>query len=244
VTRVPERSEERSAFAAGAAGARRKSQPSARRGLALASDVTDRRLSNIYPSSGHIADTDGPRRELDLNPSPDERFRELYEEHAETLARYVSRRTDRAEVQDVVSETFLTAWRRFAELPDDPVPWLFVTARKMIANRHRSMERKRALHDKVAADVRWVLEDETQPSEIDKRLLNAIAELPPAEREAFMLVAWDGLDVRRAAKAAACGTGTFRVRLHRARQRLKDQIGAQRPFVRLPDVQPSPEETR
>lgn len=124
------------------------------------------------------------------------------------------------------------------------MPWLFVTARKLIANRHRSIERKRALHDKVAADVRWVLEDQAQPAEIDRRLLDAIAELPPSEREAFMLVAWDGLDVRRAAKAAACSTGTFRVRLHRARRRLKDQIGAQRPFVRLADGQPSLEEMR
>lgn len=124
------------------------------------------------------------------------------------------------------------------------MPWLFVTARKVIANRHRSIERKRALQDKVASDACWVLEERTQPSEIDKGLLDAIAGLPPAEREAFMLVAWDGLDVRRAAKAAACGTGTFRVRLHRARRRLQEQLGTQRPFVRLPDVQPSLEETR
>lgn len=182
------------------------------------------------------------RRELDLKPTPEERFRELYEEHAETLARYVSRRTAPAEVQDVVSDTFLAAWRRFAELPEDPVPWLFVTARKMIANRHRSIDRKRALHEKVAVDVRWVLEDQPQPSEIDNQLLNAIAGLPPAEREAFILIAWDELDVARAAKAASCSKATFRVRFHRARQRLKDRMEPQHPFVRLPDVQASLEE--
>jgi RNA polymerase sigma-70 factor (ECF subfamily) len=146
----------------------------------------------------------------------------------------------------VVAETFLTAWRRFDELPQDPPPWLFVTARKLIANRHRSGERRNALQEKLSNRPAWVTEQTpgSDLSEIDQRLLVAIANLPPAEREAFMLIAWDGLDAQRASRAAGCSAATFRMRLHRARRRLKQQIAPQRPFVQVPEIQTSPKESR
>jgi RNA polymerase sigma-70 factor (ECF subfamily) len=170
----------------------------------------------------------------------------LYKEHVEQLAHYVSRRTAVSEVQDVIAETFLVAWRRFDELPGDPIPWLFVTARNVMANRHRSDKRRRRLGDRLTSEF----VDPVQPasrtdlSEIDQRLVAAIARLPEAEREAFMLVAWDGLDAQRGSRAAGCNTATFRMRLHRARQKLKQEITPPRPFVQLADVNPSLEETR
>jgi RNA polymerase sigma factor (sigma-70 family) len=169
----------------------------------------------------------------------------LYKDHVEQLARYVSRRTVASEVQDVVADTFLTAWRRFDELPTDPVPWLFVTARKVMANRHRSAQRRRTLDDKLTESVlSGHHKSGTYLSDVDQQLLAAIVRLPEAEREAFMLVAWDGLDGHQASRAAGCSAATFRMRLHRARQKLKQQIGPQRPFVQLTDIQPSLEETR
>ena len=160
------------------------------------------------------------------------------------VAAYVARRTAPGEVQDVVAETFLTAWRRFDELPDDAVPWLFVTARNVMANRARSTRRRRALQDKLSATS-----PETRPqpspdlSEVDRRLLAAIRELPAAQREAFMLVAWDDLDVRRASQVAGCSAATFRMRLHRARRRLKQRM-ANRPFPDLTTKRTAVEESR
>lgn len=164
----------------------------------------------------------------------------------EQLAHYVSRRTAVSDVQDVIAETFLTAWRRFDELPTDAIPWLFVTARNVMANRHRSDQRRRTVDDKLTSEFVGSAQPEshTDLSEIDQRLVAAIARLPEAEREAFMLVAWDGLDAHRASRALGCSPATFRMRLHRARQKLKKQIGPSRPFVQLADNRPSLEETR
>jgi RNA polymerase sigma-70 factor (ECF subfamily) len=158
----------------------------------------------------------------------------------------VSRRTTGNDIQDVVADTFLTAWRRFDDLPHDPLPWLFVTARKLIANRHRSTGRQGALHKRLAARPAWVFQQAAPSdlSEIDERLLDAISRLPAAEREAFMLVAWDGLDTQRAARAAGCSAATFRMRLHRARRCLKQQIGPQRPFVQVSEIQTTLKESR
>lgn len=47
-----------------------------------------------------------------------------------------------------------------------------------------------------------------------------MAALTDAEREAVLLVAWDGLTNREAARVAECCVGAFEVRLSRARARL------------------------
>ncbi len=127
------------------------------------------------------------------------------------------------DVQDVIAETFLTAWRRLDDLPDDPLPWLLGTARRHISNRRRSTRRWRALAVRVAT-VPPVSPTEEGPRDVDEALRDSIRALPHAEREAFMLVAWDGLDIPRAALVAGCSTATFRVRLHRARMRLKKEV--------------------
>ena len=53
-----------------------------------------------------------------------------------------------------------------------------------------------------------------------KRVLAAIEELPPHEREVLALVAWAGLTYEQAAAALAVPVGTVRSRLSRARKRL------------------------
>lgn len=209
-------------------------------------EVTNLGLPDIYQVSGQETRRAESAKGVQLNVRPEERFRVLYEGHVEDVARYVARRTAGSDVQDVVADTFLTAWRRFDDLPHDPLPWLIVTARKLIANRHRSTERQGALLEKLSAGPAWVFEQAAPSdlSEVDARLLAAISELPAAEREAFMLVAWEGLDAPRAARAAGCSAATFRMRLHRARRRLKQQIGPPRPFVQVPEIQTSLEESR
>lgn len=44
------------------------------------------------------------------------------------------------------------------------------------------------------------------------------------------LVAWDGLEVREAARVLGCSQGAFRVRLHRARRRLAKRLDATKPI--------------
>jgi RNA polymerase sigma-70 factor (ECF subfamily) len=48
--------------------------------------------------------------------------------------------------------------------------------------------------------------------------------LSEREREALLLVAWEGLDSRRAAQVVGCSPAAFRVRLHRARRRVADAL--------------------
>ena len=39
---------------------------------------------------------------------------------------------DQACAEDVASETFLIAWRRLADVPEQPLPWLLGVARNLL----------------------------------------------------------------------------------------------------------------
>jgi DNA-directed RNA polymerase specialized sigma24 family protein len=122
---------------------------------------------------------------------------------------------------DIAADVFLVAWRRFDEVPDDALPWLYGTARGVILNQRRGNRRHVALLD-VARNDAQVAMQETPAS--DGEGLLAIARLSEIDREALLLVAWEGLDRRRAARAMGCSTAAFAARLHRARRRLAAEL--------------------
>jgi RNA polymerase sigma-70 factor (ECF subfamily) len=156
------------------------------------------------------------------NESDSARFTVLFERYSPRVFAYARRRSDAAVADDVTAETFLVAWRRIEDVPDDPLPWLLVIARNTLANRRRSSARRARLRLELAALERLAApEPGVDRTVIDRStMLSALAALTELEREAVLLVAWDGLPTRSAAQVAGCSERSFAVRLHRARARL------------------------
>jgi RNA polymerase sigma-70 factor, ECF subfamily len=155
-----------------------------------------------------------------VNAARRDRFEAIYRAHHDAVRSYLLRRAKPELAGDALSETFLAAWRRLDDLPGDPLPWLLGTARRSLANQRRSARRLVGLRERIAgSEPREVVDrsDQVADAELVRR---ALAELSERDREALMLVAWEGLDAKRAARAAGCSRATFAVRLHRARQRL------------------------
>ncbi len=117
-----------------------------------------------------------------------------------------------------MSETFLTAWRRRAEMPAGELPWLLGVARLTLANHARSRRRRDALAQVLIDRASSATGGE---HDADRELLRAIAALSPDDRELLMLVGWDGLAPAEAARVVGCSPATCRVRLLRARRRLR-----------------------
>jgi RNA polymerase sigma factor (sigma-70 family) len=146
-------------------------------------------------------------------------FATLFGELSPAVFGYARRQCDLASAQDVVADTFLVAWRRRDVVPDPALPWLLVVARNTIANRRRHEHRQDRLIETVARLASVAAPADHDVGERDA-MLRSLAGLSAIEREAVLLVAWDGLSNRDAAAVAGCSVRAFEVRLSRGRARL------------------------
>jgi RNA polymerase sigma-70 factor (ECF subfamily) len=157
-------------------------------------------------------------------PTAEDRFRLLYERHVDDLERFVRRRIHDAEVRDVVTDVFMVAWRRIADVPDDPLPWLYRTAALVLANQIRGLTRRSRLTARVADHLDASVGDHADDVATRVSVAAAFQRLPEAHAEALRLVAWEALSMREAAKVAGCSTAAFVMRLHRARVLLRREL--------------------
>ncbi|WP_422770827.1 RNA polymerase sigma factor [Plantactinospora sp. WMMC1484] len=162
----------------------------------------------------------------------EERFRALHLETYADLLRFVERRVPPGEAEDIVSTVFLTAWRRFDELPDDTRPWLFAVARRTMTNQARGWLRRRALDVRLRSSEARELSDDSTGTAVRIDLERAWAALSTADREVLALVAFDGLTAEQAATVLGCRRSTFAMRLGRARQRLRTALEPAEPATR------------
>lgn len=149
------------------------------------------------------------------------RFRELYHLNVEAVRRYVWRR-DPMLVDDVVAETFLTAWRRLDEIPVNASAWLIVVARNTLLNEHRRERRQAAVTDRLAAEPsRSMGESQTSTSDLVDVAFSMLSE---DDREILTLSIWDDLDRGAIAAVLGCSKANVSVRLHRARRRFAVEL--------------------
>ncbi len=145
----------------------------------------------------------------------------MYRQHDQRVLGYALRRASVEVAQDAVADTFLAAWRRFDELPKDPLPWLIEATRRTLANQRRSSSRQAQLADRLINDHSFQ-RDSGSPGTVGEGTMGiAFGRLSVDDRETLALIAWEGLTPSQAARSVGCSAAAFRVRLHRARHRLE-----------------------
>lgn len=144
-------------------------------------------------------------------------FNALFERTNKQISQYVFRRIS-FDVEDVVDDVYTTAWRKREVIPTDPeeaLLWLYAVARKVIANKVRwkaRLDRFNKLNNPlVAAEAK-------SGNSRDNWVQEALVSLPIIQREALLLVEWDGLSITDAATVLGIPRTTLTKRLHSARQ--------------------------
>jgi RNA polymerase sigma factor (sigma-70 family) len=155
---------------------------------------------------------------MPANTSSD-RFERLFRCHYPAVIAYARRRAPADAVEDIVGETFLVAWRRLDRVPNDELPWLLGVARNVLATQRRGVQRREALVRRLRGSRGGLIAEAVDGSH--RGVAAALAALAPKDREALLLIAWDGLTPQQAALVLGEKPGTLRVRLHRARARLR-----------------------
>ncbi|TDO93669.1 RNA polymerase sigma-70 factor (ECF subfamily) [Enemella evansiae] len=149
-------------------------------------------------------------------------FRGVYASFAGRVYAFARRHSDPETAEQVVSDTFLAAWRRWDELPEPLLPWLLITARNCLETHWRGERRRRELVDEAAFQL--LAQSSAGPeSEVLAReeMRAALRSLSPRDREALLLVAWDGLTQPQAAQVLGISRNAFAARISRARRRLE-----------------------
>lgn len=165
------------------------------------------------------------------------RFDAIFSEHQRRVLAYAMRRTQTfADAEDVAAETFTIAWRKIDAIPsDEPLPWLYAVARRVLANHRRGLGRRQRL----AALLR--VEDVATPiragEDHDGPAFAALATLSPADQELLRLVAWEELGNQQIAAVLGITPNAVAIRLHRARERFADALARHTPDddVKYPD---------
>ncbi|GHF26576.1 RNA polymerase sigma factor [Streptomyces fumanus] len=156
-------------------------------------------------------------------------FGDLFDAYARSVYNHAFRLTgDWATAEDVVSLTFLDAWRLRDRLDAEGGslrPWLLGIATNVTRNTRRAARRHAAAVARLPRDstVRDHADEVAGRVDDAARLdlvRTALTALRRPEREVLALCVWSGLDYRAAAQALGVPVGTVRSRLSRARAKL------------------------
>lgn len=162
-------------------------------------------------------------------PNDDERFTRLYEDTSRDLLAFLLRRCATAEdAADCLAESYRIAWETGARIPagDEARPWLFGVARNIARQTHKGETRRAATTIALAtAAERWY----TPSGPEDSALADALSELSPVDQEIITMIAADGLAPREVAAILGLSPNAVRIRVHRAREKLRVLLGPAAP---------------
>ena len=153
---------------------------------------------------------------------------ELVERHAAALARFAVSSGERAEVDELVQDTFVRAFASIDTFRGESSfrTWLFTIERRLLIDRRRAEKRRRdrteIQEDDAATEydaLDGVVADETQ-----QRLQRAVQRLSPTQREVFALRVGEGLSYKEIADAVGTTEGAARVHYHNAMRAVKESL--------------------
>lgn len=174
----------------------------------------------------------GPAGRTGRPPTPEQLFDDLYERAGSAVLAYALRRCPSPEdAYDLTAETFIVAWRRRADVPREPEEaraWVFGVARLTLANANRAHQRTdrigqalaHAMRGQTVPDPAALVESNSERA----RIRAALGELSPDDRDLVQLTTWEGLTTAQAGALLGLTPGAARVRLHRARLRLRASL--------------------
>lgn len=173
-----------------------------------------------------------------------EAFASLYDRHAPAIHRFVARRLGEHVADDLVAETFLTAFRKrhlYQLDRPDARPWLYGIVTRLIG-RHRRAEVRmwqalsRSGLEQASDGELGRIDQELTARAAGRILASALAQLSPPDRHVLLLVAWAELSYDEIAVALGIPVGTVRSRLNRARRQVREELSRLEPSPTLQEL--------
>lgn len=152
-------------------------------------------------------------------------FTEMYREHYSAVRKYASWRCGAANLDDIVADVFLVAWRRFDEVDLTWArPWLFGVVKNVLSDdrRLRSSAARSVGHLIALRPAQHTNLDTGDLSIEDVDLLKAgLTKVSEDDQEVLVLSSWYEMTADEIAMALSISKSHVGVRLHRARTRFR-----------------------
>jgi RNA polymerase sigma-70 factor (ECF subfamily) len=147
-------------------------------------------------------------------------FRRLYERYARVVHGLLLARVPRADVEDLVQDVFVTAWRRLDTLRDPAAfgGWISMIARNRTTDYHRQRVETVDLPDDLHASGSASARAEALA------ILDLIRSLPEAYRETLVLRLVEGMTGQEISERTGLTAASVRVNLHRGMKMLREKL--------------------
>ncbi len=153
---------------------------------------------------------------------------ELVRRHGAPLARFLVAAGAGDEVEDLVQETFLKAFRRIETFRGGSAfrTWLMTIGSNLLKDSWRRSKRRPV----VSLETREIVDEASDPhgdavaDDLTTRVARVVQGLPRLQRDVFLLRAQQGLEYGEIAKALGTTAGAARVHYHHAVKRLKAML--------------------
>jgi RNA polymerase sigma-70 factor (ECF subfamily) len=158
-------------------------------------------------------------------------FQVLYERYRDPIFRFAFRLLGSVEsAEDVAQDCFLSLIKdpaRFDATRASLRTYIYAAARNQAVKRYQSFGRETAIEELAEepnsaerqGPMTQVLDDE-----LAREVAQAIASLPPLQREALVLFEYDDLSLAEIAAVVGTDPGTVKGRLFRAREKLRNRL--------------------
>lgn len=158
--------------------------------------------------------------------SAENRMRELYENSAPNLFRYLLRLTlgRRQLAEDLLQETYLRAWRKLDQFPADPalaLPWLFTMARRVTIDAARAREARPIEVGAFNLVALPTMDNHAQRVVDVQAVRTALTRLSPQHREVLFEVYFRDASIQDAARRLGIPLGTAHSRTFYALRSLR-----------------------
>lgn len=171
-------------------------------------------------------------------------FGQLVERHVATARRIALRMVGQEEVtRELLQESMLQAYLSLSRLREAErfKNWFFGIVLNLCRGYVRKQMRRRGITEELAGKVAFDLQsfyqqppdpqEMAEVRELHRMVLSAVRDLPRRQREAILLFYYETLSIQEIAALLGVSVGSVKVRLHRARSQLRQQISQKFPEI-------------
>ena len=154
--------------------------------------------------------------------SPEE-FNQVFRALLPEVSKFLARRLDPSDVEDIASDLFELAWAKRDKIEEgQELPWLYKSARYLISNHYRKTAGRSRITSMLAEPVAAPSAEAVALADIG--LSQAWQTLGVKEQEVLALWALEGLELSEISKTLEISQNAAGIRLSRAKTNLKQAL--------------------